>query len=569
MTQTPTARTTAISLIDEEIDVSKCLTHSLLSSRNALAPISSLPPELLARVFDFYALVEPPWSGVQKLGWIGVTHVCQRWRQVALNDASLWARVVGILPSPAWMSEALVRARDTPLVFDIVGTPSPGVLSKIPLHMSHTSKLRLHRLAIHDSQAVREICALEAPVLEHFELGTSDATPVTFNQLAAGSTLFKGHSPKLRRFITSQIAIPWSLIPRGQLTQLRIIFSRGTSTPGISSLNDSNRLFDLLINSPELENLSLEFCLPSVLSQVSHGEPIHLPHLSRLSLGGSTCRVANLLKRLKLPPSATLHLYCISEDPSTYPDHLILPLISAHFHNPAPMEFKSFGVTINCREHLIGMAASISPNESTIYHPWVPGDYRDSGPELTLSFYQPSRFSHISPRNIFGQLCSMLAISNLQSLSISSCDDLRDTDWYELFQHCNKITTIQAKWFGAIDLLRSLTPPKSANMIGRHDDRATQTQVTSAIGAGAASTSPFPKLTSLLLEALDFDEIVSASGNLYDVFADTLRRRKENNTPLKALYIDHCVISAKQVNSLQKLVREVRWDGDEGPSYDE
>ena len=568
MTQTPTARTTAISVIDEEIDASIYLTHSLLSSRNALAPISSLPPELLARVFGFYALVEPPWSGVRKLGWIGVTHVCQRWRQVALNDASLWARIVGVSPGAAWISEALVRARDAPLLFDIVGMPSPKVLSKIPPHMSHTRKLRLPRLATHDCQAVGEICTSKAPVLEHFELGTSDATPITCHQPAAGSTLFNGHSPKLRSFTTYHIIIPWPLIPRGQLTQLRIILSRGISTPSISSLNDSNQLFGLLINSPELEILSLDFCLPSMLSQVSHGEPIHLPRLSRLSLGGSTCRVANFLKRLELPSSATLHLYCISEDPSTYPDDLILPLISAHFHNPAPMEFKSFGVTINCHEHLIGVTASISPTKSTINHSWVLEDHRKSEPELTLSFY-PSMFGHFSPRSIFEQLCSMLAISNLKSLSITSCDDLRGTNWYELFQHCQKITTIQAKGYGTMDLLWSLAPPKSTNVTGRHGGRATQTQVASTMGADAARTSPFPKLTSLLLEALDFDEVVSTSGDLYDVFADTLRRRKENKTPLKALYIDHCIIGTKQVNSLQKLVREVRWDGDEGPSYDE
>ena len=132
--------------------------------------------------------------------------------------------------------------------------------------------------------------------------------------------------------------MPWSLIPHGQLTQLRIIFSRGISTPSVPSLDDSNQLFDLLINIPDLEILSLEFCLPSMLSQVSHGEPIHLPRLSRLSLGGATSRVTNLLKKLKLPSSATLHLCGTSEDPSTYP---ILPLISAHFCLLPPLNRQS------------------------------------------------------------------------------------------------------------------------------------------------------------------------------------------------------------------------------------
>jgi len=571
MTQTPTTGTAALSAVDEEIDASVCFTRLLFSSRNALAPISSLPSELLARIFRFCALVEPPWSGGQKLGWIGVTHVCQRWRQVALDDSSLWAslRIAGVSPGAEWISEALVRARDAPLLFDIVGTPSPDVLSKIPPHISRTRKLRLPRLSIHDFRFVREICTLEAPVLEYFELGISDASPIKFHQLAAGMTLFKEHTPKLRSFITSHITIPWSFIPRGQLTQLKIILSRRISMPSSSSLNDSNQFFDLLINCPDLEILSLEFCLPSMLSQVSHGEPIHLPRLSRLSLSGSTSRVMNLLNRMKLPSSATLHLRCISDDPSIYSDHLIPPLISAHFHNPAPVEFESFSITNNSREHLICVAASIAPTKSTIYHSWVLEDHSDGEPELTLSFYQLSRFGRINREDIFGQLCSMLAISNLKYLSISSCDELQGTNWYELFQACKKVTTIKAEGFGASDLLRSLAPPKSTNVTGRHDDRATQTQVTSSIGVDAAPTSPFPKLTSLLLENLDFDEAVPTSGVLYEVFVDTLRRRKENKTPLKTLYIDRCGISTQQVNSLQKLVSEVRWDGDEGPPYDE
>jgi len=98
-----------------------------------------------------------------------------------------------------------------------------------------------------------------------------------------------------------------------------------------------------------------------------------------------------------------------------------------------------------------------------------------------------------------------------------------------------------------------------------------ETQVTSSTGACAASASPFPKLTTLLLENQNLDEPESwpPSDVLDDFLAYTLRRRKENKTPLKTLCIDRCVISTKQVNALQKLVWEVRWDGDEGPPYDE
>jgi hypothetical protein len=54
----PSARITAISALYEEIDAAE----QLLSLRNALAPISLLPPEVLARVFYLLSLLPVPAS---------------------------------------------------------------------------------------------------------------------------------------------------------------------------------------------------------------------------------------------------------------------------------------------------------------------------------------------------------------------------------------------------------------------------------------------------------------------------------------------------------------------------
>ena len=52
----------------------------------------------------------------------------------------------------------------------------------------------------------------------------------------------------------------------------------------------------------------------------------------------------------------------------------------------------------------------------------------------------------------------------------------------------------------------------------------------------------FPKLTSLLLEMLDFGDAVPVSGGLYDPVMSTVKRRKASKAPLTTLYIDNCVI---------------------------
>jgi hypothetical protein len=130
MTQTSGPCSTALSAIDKEMDAAHGFSHSLLERRNALAPISVLPAELLARIFHYCAL-ERPLSVSLNLSWIAVTYVCQRWRQVALDDTSLWARITVCSRSPKWMAESLVRARNAPLVFTFWGSSSPEILANL------------------------------------------------------------------------------------------------------------------------------------------------------------------------------------------------------------------------------------------------------------------------------------------------------------------------------------------------------------------------------------------------------------------------------------------------------
>src|ERR1019366_1057661 len=162
--------------------------------------------------------------------------------------------------------------------------------------------------------------------------------PITPWELS-GTTLFKGRAPRLRKLILSQVLVPWSLIPRGQLTHLTIGLFHEPSNADVPPHSDLNQLIDLLINCPGLESLVLGCCLPSQLSLFPHGQTIHLPRLSLLCLAGSSSRITNLFKMLKLPSSAKLHFHCVSENITTHNDHLLLPVVSAHFQSPAPVEF--------------------------------------------------------------------------------------------------------------------------------------------------------------------------------------------------------------------------------------
>jgi hypothetical protein len=289
-----------------------------------------------------------------------------------------------------------------------------------------------------------------------------------------------------------------------------------------------------------------------------------------------------------VPSSASLHLHCVSEDPPTHSEHLILPLISAVlFHHCGTVELKSLKVTAKYMEDLIEVAASISPPKSTSHDQHIIEGDMDSDAQLILSFdgLTTGHGQFVGPSKqaeILGHVFSILPISNLEFLSIVVSETTRSVNWYELFSQCRNITTIHARGWGATSLLQSLAPQKPANAPfcskakrgkgreGKRDIKATQARATNhTSGSGptatTTTTAPFPKLMCLLLENLGFNTPIPYFGILGDVLLNALRWRKMNNLPVKTLTVDRCVIAVSCANSLKKYVQEFSWDGDEGP----
>ncbi|KAJ7890475.1 hypothetical protein B0H14DRAFT_3703293 [Mycena olivaceomarginata] len=57
---------------------------------NAIAPISTLAPEILCHIFLFCASFHP----LRGLGWLAVTHVSLHWWAVAMACTELWANII-------------------------------------------------------------------------------------------------------------------------------------------------------------------------------------------------------------------------------------------------------------------------------------------------------------------------------------------------------------------------------------------------------------------------------------------------------------------------------------------
>ncbi len=82
------ALTEALAKIEAEIEALQTRIYELRTTRNAMLPISCLPFEILSRIFSF---VEVEGGGTFEVPIIvPVAQVSRQWRQVALDDPTLW-----------------------------------------------------------------------------------------------------------------------------------------------------------------------------------------------------------------------------------------------------------------------------------------------------------------------------------------------------------------------------------------------------------------------------------------------------------------------------------------------
>ncbi|KAI0056729.1 hypothetical protein BV25DRAFT_1831937 [Artomyces pyxidatus] len=125
---------------EDETDAIKRVLADASAWRNSLvAPIMRLPPEIMSMIFEEYSSSElspfRTWTthaeyvrfrdypklifGRQQLGWINVTHVCRRWREIALSTGTLWSVIDNsTIPRP-FLDEILRRSLRSPLHFKI------------------------------------------------------------------------------------------------------------------------------------------------------------------------------------------------------------------------------------------------------------------------------------------------------------------------------------------------------------------------------------------------------------------------------------------------------------------
>ncbi|ETW79970.1 hypothetical protein HETIRDRAFT_452989 [Heterobasidion irregulare TC 32-1] len=254
-------------------------THAAQGAVSRLpSPVSRLPSETLAHISSLLATVQIPHCYKDdperpRLGRILVTHVCRRWRQAALQDPTLWARISFEIRD-AWTYTMIDRSRDVPLVVSnqveryrwhdriiMPGLLGPGLLRK-------TSVLRL-------SLDARKSSSLEFLAYPACRLETLDLFSI-FGVMHLPADPFAHDAPFLRSVALDGF---------------------DSSHTGDSPSKDD--FFNGLADMHRLESIALPFTNKAPLSSQTIYPPIELSPLLRLSLEGPLSSCFALVDRLR------------------------------------------------------------------------------------------------------------------------------------------------------------------------------------------------------------------------------------------------------------------------------
>ena len=258
---------------------------------NALAPVSRLPPELLSEIFLHHAghRAETTSCVPQLCEWIQVTHVCTRWREIALQCTTLWSRL-RVPGPPAICEEFLARSKNTPLSMSLSFRPitrlgSNALKSSEDVVLLALSALhRVRALSLNDiwvvSDSILQRLSGPAPFLESLSIsGTSGSLKLAELCSSITSLLSQGETSRLRTLVAEIHTVEWSRISSLNLTHLEI---KGEYEVGRSKNTES--FLKALARMPHLETLCLDqlFALP-YLAQMENiftlTTPIVLPRL--------------------------------------------------------------------------------------------------------------------------------------------------------------------------------------------------------------------------------------------------------------------------------------------------
>ena len=285
-----------INTLLESIDSIRASIRALKFRRNALAPISCLPPETLAEIFSF--LLPPANDEAYHLEWIST---CRQWHETALSHPRLWSHINFSKLPPAAMAEIPARAKMAPLHFeaDFTGWRRAHINAfqkQLEVHISHIRRLSIYK----PLPSVLERLSSSAPALESLSLShCTEQVFIPFN-------LFNCTTPNLKNLKLQKCDFSWkSPLLRG-LRTLEILGPSSGARP------EPGNWLDALDEMPQLQMLALRYATlhisPTGPPTSEPSRTVTLPSLTKFHIAASAKDCGFALAHLVLPALTCLHV---------------------------------------------------------------------------------------------------------------------------------------------------------------------------------------------------------------------------------------------------------------------
>ncbi|KDQ65015.1 hypothetical protein JAAARDRAFT_28678 [Jaapia argillacea MUCL 33604] len=523
----------------EVIEKHAAAVRALKSRRNSYAAIARLPNEILTDIFHILAsqpIQISPFDPVRSPLWVVVSHVCHRWRVVALSSPTLWGHI--LTPFPEWVPEMLARSKQTPIVFE-VDRRFPGVAALDAIR-PHFARIRALKLVCPQRDLTRFFQSLShtsAPLLESLSVESPQLGESFEN-------LFLLDAPRLRSISLTTCLVKWDsqIFRSGNLLHLALCF-----VPNVRAVPTMLQMLDTLECMPRLQSLTLENIVP-ILQPGPQGLPPHhrqvaLLHLWSLRIRTADCLTsANFINQLVIPRSSSLSLYHMIADTSMSIFNIFFSLIRPHC-DPS-MGGKVIRRVEVTAEDRIPLIVQGSTPEDPSPHLHVSQDHLTSAqptPSVLCAMGEGSTFSHVD------------------YLLLSRCAD-SITGWAKALMSFPATENVELFSTRSTMLARAL-----GGIVDSHGDEWEQPALECGFEEelGLEMFIVLPKLKTVLLKEVDFGEIMHMDAmSFVDALHNTLRTRKLRGVTVGTLKIRKCAnVTSGDLERLGEFVDVVEWDG--------
>ena len=275
------------------------------------------------------------------LAWLGVSHVCHRWREIALNQPRFWSRIDFTNLTTAAATEILSRSKMAPLDLEATlsyvqwgGDRVDAFGKQLSSHASHVSRLNITANFVNLQTIFDHLFLSPAPALESLCFILFDDERITTpSNPSIPYGFFDGTTPRLSRLQLDHCNISWSSL---LFKTLQVLELYQLSRPSLEEW------LDAMEQMPQLETLIVSHATPRAPVL---GPPvlrptriiIH-PSLTKLHLAASASDCTLALSHLILPALVSIRVDATSEIASADDMRVLIPHFSRHAHGPQDSE---------------------------------------------------------------------------------------------------------------------------------------------------------------------------------------------------------------------------------------